>query len=660
MSDKEAKRESTENQENIEKAKDVQQNMPAPGSDTEEMEKQATDAQTKASATSDHNSEPEQDSDKINDELDETLAEENEDEDLQKRHDIEMKDYHAMTMNELVMELDELLKSEKIQTIRDHVQEIKLEFDSKFDEEMEQKKEDFLEEGGNIIDFHYSSPTKKRFNEVYFKYKEQRNKHYEELKKNLNQNLKERLAIIEELKGMIGDSADMNNSFATFKQLQERWKKAGPVPREDYKDIWRTYHHHVEVFYDFLHLDREFRDLDFKHNLDQKLKMIARAEELTQETNINRAFRELQMLHKMWKEEVGPVAKEYREDIWERFSAATKKIHENRQAYFEELDKAREKNLEKKNEIIDSIKNIAQEEITSHKQAQANIKKIESLRNEFFKAGKVPKKNAEESWKRFKENVRSFNRKKNAFYKNLKKEQYENLSKKLELVQIAEENKDNLEFKITTPIMKRIQSEWKKIGHVPRKDSDKIWKRFKKACNHYFNRLHEKQNEENKDEMQAFEKKKELLEKVKNLTLPQDHQEALKLIKEQINIWKDLGHVPFKMKYIEGKFNKALDQLFKQLDISKRESELLKYENKLQSLDQADGADKFRKEEFFIRKRIEETDQEIIQLENNMQFFSNADESNPLVKEVLKNIERKKQELGTWEAKLKKLTNIDN
>ncbi|WP_121666453.1 DUF349 domain-containing protein [Mesonia aquimarina] len=591
-------------------------------------------------------------------ELDDSIAEDSEDEENVKRHEIEMKDYHAMEMSELVKELSRLVKNEKIQAIRDHVQEIKTEFDAKFEEEMEQKKEDFLEEGGNIIDFHYSTPQKKEFNSNYFEYKEKRNNYYQKLKQNLNENLKQRLGIIEELKGMIGVGADMNSNFQQFKELQDRWKKAGPVPRDQYNDLWRTYHHHVEHFYDFLHLDREFRDMDFKHNLEQKLKMIARAEELAQEKDINRAFRELQMLHKMWKEDVGPVAKDYREDIWERFSEATRKIHENRQAHFAELDKDKEKNLEVKQEIIQHIKEIADKEIASHNKAQQAIKEIEKLRESFFKAGKVPRNVNEKTWSSFKENVRKFNRKKNAFYKDLKKEQYDNLEEKLKLIEIAENHQDSDDFKEVTPIMKKIQNDWKKIGHVPRKDSDKVWKRFKKACNHYFDKMHESRKEENKEEHEAFEHKKQLLDDTKAIELSGNHEEDLNTIKAQIAKWKDLGRVPYNKRYIEGKFNKALDQLFGQLDVDKKQAEMMKYENRIQALDQADDNRKIEKEAFFLRKKIDETKAEINQLENNMQFFSNADESNPLVKEVLNNIEKHKQQLETWKAKLKKVRSL--
>src|SRR5690606_26541830 len=245
-----------------------------------------------------------------------------------------------------------------------------------------------------------------------------------------------RLEIIEELKGLLDVEENINTTYRHFKELQERWKTAGPIPRDKYNTVWNTYHHHVENFYDFLHLNREFRDLDFKHNLEQKLKVIDRAEELTQEEDTGRAFRELQMLHKMWKEELGPVAKEYREDIWERFSEATKKIHDLRQTYYDQLDKEFEKNLETKEEIIANIKAIADTNYTSHNQWQQKIKELESLRDQFFKAGKVPKEKNEETWSAFKQSVRQFNRNKNSYYKSLKKEQYENLEKKKELIKL--------------------------------------------------------------------------------------------------------------------------------------------------------------------------------------------------------------------------------
>ena len=591
-------------------------------------------------------------------ELDEAVAEDSEDETTHERHGIEKKDYHAMSKEALVAELEKLLKNEKVQAIKEHVEEIKIEFNAKFDEEVEEKKEEFLAEGGNIIDFHYSTPLKKQFNSLYFDYKEKRNKYYQQLKQDLNKNLEKRLEIIEELKGLLDVEENINTTYKHFKDLQDRWKTAGPIPRDKYNTVWNTYHHHVENFYDFLHLNREFRDLDFKHNLEQKLKIISRAEELTQEPDTNRAFRELQMLHKMWKEDLGPVEKEYREDIWQKFSEATKQIHDKRQQYFEQLEKEFEKNLEKKQEIIAKIREIADGSYTSHKQWQQKITEVEALREAFFNAGKVPKQVNDETWKKFKEAVRSFNRSKNAFYKNQKKEQYDNLEKKQELVKLAEEHKNSEDFKATTPIMKKIQADWKNIGHVPRKDSDKIWKKFKAACNHYFDRLHASRNEENKEENEAFDQKRELLDKLKNQELSGDRKKDLPVIKSYIEEWKKLGRVPQNKRYIEGKFNRALDHAFDKLDMDKKQTEMLKYENKVQALEDSDDSRKLNNEHYFLTKKIEETKAEIRQLENNLQFFSNVDDKNPLVQEVHKNIQNHKEQLKIWKEKLEKVKSL--
>ncbi|MCH8533506.1 MAG: DUF349 domain-containing protein [Flavobacteriaceae bacterium] len=596
--------------------------------------------------------------DDVQKELDDANAEDSEDQDVGRRHEIAKKDYESMSLDELVIELENLLKNEKVQAIREHVSEIKANFDKQFNEIVEEKKETFIAEGGNIIDFHYSSPIKKKFNSIYFEYREKRDAHYSQLKKNLNQNLQARLSIIEELKNMIGSGESMGTTFKQFKELQERWKNAGPVPKNEYNNVWKNYHHHVERFYDFLHLDREFRDLDFKYNLDQKLKIIERAEELAEETDINRAFRELQLLHKMWKEELGPVAKEFRDDIWDKFSEATKKIHQKRQAYFDELDQEREKNYEVKKEVIEEIKKLADKDIKSHNEAQQRIKHIEKLREIFFSAGKAPRRVNDQVWDEFKTGVRDFNRKKNAFYKELKKEQFENLKKKEELLKIAEDNKDSVDYDTVTPVMKRIQLEWKKIGHVPRKDSDKIWKRFKKACNTYFDRLHKEKNKSNDEEFNNFITKKDFIGTIKKTELPSNQEEALKTIKSYIEKWGEMGNVPNSKRYIEGKFNKVLDQLFNRIDIDKKDAELIKYDNRLHNLEETSDHFKINKEASFLRKKIDETKDNINQFENNLQFFSTQDESNPLVKEVIDNINKLKDELEMWKEKLSKLRDL--
>ncbi|WP_422080803.1 DUF349 domain-containing protein [Ulvibacterium sp.] len=638
---------------------DVSEKLDDSGTDnsTETISKE--DTNTEAAASEPAESEKSGDEDVL-EEIDESNAEDAEDKDNHHRHHIPILDYHSMSMENLVGELQRLVRNEKVQAIKKHVDGIKYEFDLKFQEFLEHKKEDFIANGGNEIDFRYNSVTKRQFNEVYTDYREKRNLYYKNLEKNLKDNLAERLSIIEELKGLMNVEEDMNTTYKTFKVIQEKWRNAGAVPRNHYNDVWRTYHHHLEIFYDFLHLNRELRDLDFKHNLEEKQKIAERAEALAEEKDLGKAFQELQTLHKIWKEDIGPVGKEHREEIWERFSNATKVLHQRRQEHYKELDKQYEKNLEKKNEIIASILAIGSNVANNHKGLQLQIRQIEGLREDFFKAGKVPQQVNEETWASFKEAVRQFNRNKNAYYKNLKKDQHENLEKKRKLLELALSLKDSEDWDTTTQEMKRIQSEWKRIGHVPRKYSDKIWKDFKNACNHYFDRLHTLKNKAYKEEVENLSKKEDCLERLRSFELTGNHEENLSTLKSFISEWKSYGRVPFNKKNINHRFNKILDAILRKMDISRQEAELLKYGNKIQQLARRDDGLAISNERSFIRKKIDDSKNEIRQLENNLLFFSNASGDSPVVQEVIKKVEHQKEALATWKAKLKKLNIMEN
>lgn len=598
--------------------------------------------------------------------LEDTLEEEDEEEvqsSDQEDHeddDQEEVDYSSLNEKQLIATLKKLIQEKPIPQIKIAVEEIKTEFNAKFAEELNAKKEEFIAEGGNIIDFKFTTPLKKEFNSLYFDYKEKRNNYYKNLKRDLQENLSKRNELIEQLKSLLTVEDNINNNYKKFKEIQEQWHLAGPIPRDNYNLVWNNYRHHVENFYNFLHLNREFRELDYKHNLDQKLKIIARAQELTQEEDINKAFRELQMLHKMWKEDIGPVAEEFNEDIWEKFSAATQIIHDKRQKHYEALEEEFEKNFEEKQKIIASINEEVNQKNNSHNQWQTAIKRVQKLRDQYFEIGKVPRIKNKEIWEAFKTTTRAFNQEKNNFYKAQKKEQYENLEKKKELIKIAQANKDSDDFEVVTPLMKKIQTDWKKIGHVPRKVSDTLWKEFKDACNFYFDRLHAEKNEAFKDELKNLEAKETLLAKIKKIEVGKNPEEDLEKVKDFITQWKNIGKVPYKKKNIDQDFNKHLDTFFKQLDVSKKEAELIKFENKLNAIADQEDERKLQNEAFFISKKITETENEIRQLENNLGFFQNADANNPLVKEVQKNINKQKQELDTWKEKLKALRNFKN
>ncbi|HWR94263.1 MAG TPA: DUF349 domain-containing protein [Flavobacterium sp.] len=590
----------------------------------------------------------------------EANAEESEDETI--RHEIPLVDYSALSLEELLTELENLVTTEKVMSVKDHVEELKKVFLDKHNHFIEKKRAEFdLEHPESNEDFKFQSPYKTKFDQLFNQYRDRKNSHFKSLQSNLKINLENRLAIVEELRNLINPEESIKDILNHFNDLRERWKNSGPIPKDKYNHVWNNYHFHVENFYDYLHLDREARDVDFKHNLEQKNKIIARVEELVLETDLNKAFRELQDLHKIWKEDIGPVSKEHREEIWAKFSELTKQIHDKREQLFEQIKAQEENNLAIKNEIITKIETLATEKVNSHKAWLAQIEKVEALRNEFFNAGRVPSDNNEQTWDAFKKSVHDFNILKNSFYKEIKKEQNDNLNKKQALVDKANELKDSTDYQSTTPLMKQIQLEWKSIGHVPKKYSDKLWTDFRAACNSYFDQLKAHKNEENSEEVESFEKKKDFLETLKDFQMTGDHKTDLDAIKALIENWKSFGKVPFNRRHIEGKFNKILDALFEKLTLSKKDSDMLRFTNKIDQLNENNDTRQLENEKIFLMRKIDELQHEIFQLENNIQFFTNtknAKKENSIVLEVRKNIERHREELNILKDKLHQLRSL--
>lgn len=620
---------------------------------TKPIEEESTEvAEAKASET-----------ETIIDAIAENNAEESEDETLKERHDIPMLDYDALSLESLVDELKKLVTNEKVMSVKDHVEEIKKSFLAKYNHLLEEKKEEFLAENPDTTEeFAYHSPLKSQFDQYYSLFRDNKNAHFKSLQTNLKTNLENRLAIVEELKELINPQENIKDTLKHFNDLRERWKNAGSIPKDKYNHVWNNYHFHVENFYDYLHLDREARDLDFKHNLEQKQKIVARVEELINEADVNKAFRELQDLHKIWKEDIGPVSREFRDEIWNKFSDLTKQMHDKREVLFEKMRGTELENLEKKKEIIAKIEVLATEKVNAHSQWLQQIEKVEALRTAFFSAGKVPAELNEETWATFKTAVRNFNSFKNSFYKDIKKDQNNNLNRKTALVAKAKELQESTDFATTTPIMKQIQEEWKQIGHVPRKYSDKIWIEFKDACNHYFDKLKEQKNEENSEEIEAFDKKKAYLETLREFQLTGVHKTDLDAIKLHIETWKGFGKVPFTRRHIEGKFNKVLDALFEKLSLSKKDSEMMRFSNRMDQLSESNDTRKLEGEKIFLMRKIDEIKNEIFQLENNIQFFTNtrnAKKENSIVLEVRKNIEKHKEEMEILKDKLRQVRSLN-
>lgn len=594
--------------------------------------------------------------------INEGNAEENENDTSLQSDNIELKDYDAMDMDQLVLELNELIKHQDINKVKDAIEQVRKSFLNQYNDLIDEKKTIFIEQNpdASLADFSYELPAKIKFDDAYAIFKNKRHKHYQAIAESLKNNLKERRQIIEELKSLIDESIDYQASLKPFNQLKERWKNSGPIPRDQYNIVWNDYHFHLERFYDQLHLDREARDKEFQLNLEYKQRLIDRAKELLEYADIHKAFKELQVLHRVWKEEVGPVSREHREAIWEEFSNVTKQLHEKREAFYEELQKQEEQNYLVKKEIIQSLKGKSNQNPKNHSEWQQLIKEVESLREQFMKIGRVPADKQDEIWTDLKEELRAFNQAKNVYYKDIKKDQQENLKIRLQMIEKVNELKDSTDFETVTPILKKLQEDWKKVGHVPKKHADDLWKQFKDSCNYYFDRFHEYRKEHVSEEMENFNKKKAYLEELRSFTLEGDHHKDLEAIKKHIENWKAIGPVPQFRRHIEGKFNKILDALFDKLSMSKRESELVRYNNRLSSVIEQQDNRKIQMELNFVQKKIEEVQSDILQLQNNSMFISNAKSDNPFIKEINKNIERHKEELELWKEKQEIIKNLLN
>jgi len=557
----------------------------------------------------------------------------------------EEENYDDLNLEQLLKALDKKVSSGKIHHHKRDVEALSKQIEPKLSQIFENKKEDFINAGGELKDFDAKIPEKTIYNELIRRYKSERARYYQELEKSFQNNLVIRKKLIEELKGLIGIDQPISETYKQFKNLQSRWRESGHVPRAEANNIWKTYHHHVGIFYDFLHLNREFRELDFKYNYEEKLKIIEQAEALSKMDNIQKAFRDLQELHKRWKDELGPIAKEHGETLWERFSEATKVIHEKRQFFQKNQTEVYRANYEKKKTIISQMQQLTEVEIKTHNEMQKMIRDMESLRTSFFECGHVSRSDNAEIWAMFKDVMRLFSKKRNTFYKSLKKEYSENFKQRMELVKQVEAFLQTEDFAATTPKVIALQRKWKEMGAVSRKQNDKAWKLFRKACNDYFALLDERKNKLSEVEQQAFEEKDELLKKLQSKE-GLDRTSIDHLIEE----WTKIGSVGRKTNQINSEFVAAIENSLKQLGEDKESIASFKYELKIKLM--GDRTELIQKERSQIKQRLDKAKQEHIQLETNLEFFAKSSSENPVVNNVIKDLEKQKKIIDGLQQKL--------
>ncbi|MGB2164376.1 MAG: DUF349 domain-containing protein [Flavobacteriaceae bacterium] len=380
----------------------------------------------------------------------------------------ETKDFSQLSLTELVEDLQKRIKAEQWYTDDRNIKEIINTFETKFKSEIQEKKEAFIKEGGNEIDFYFKPQYKNTFDQTFREYKKNRRTFFQEREQSQKLNLDRKLEIIESLKELINIDENINTTYKKFKNLQDSWHKTGPVPRAQSNNVWQTYKHHTEIFYDFLHLNRELRDLDFKHNYEEKIKIIEQAETLSKIPDVLKASRDLNTLHRLWKNDLGPVAKEHREELWARFQAASQIIHARRQEFDKEYDNILEENLNKKNSILNRMEEIKNNPPKNHNDWRKTIDEFNNMRTEFQSIGQVTKKFSKTTWTRFREISREINREKNQFYKSQKAEQKKNIDLKKALITEVKEILENDDWKSYSNRMKNIQKDWRAIGFIPR------------------------------------------------------------------------------------------------------------------------------------------------------------------------------------------------
>jgi hypothetical protein len=590
----------------------------------------------------------------------ESLEEETEEEE-QIEEEIPFKNYDDLPVAVLIGEAKELLAKHPARKLREHFNQIRDAVKRKFEEEESVKREAYLEAGGEPTDFHFDNPARRDFNQIYNDYRKQLDNFYKEQEKAQQENLKERLQIIDELKALYQEQNSENtNIFTAFRKLKTRWHNAGPVPKAQAGNVFRTYFHHLDNFYEYLDFNKELREMDYAHNLQVRESIIKRAEELVNEENVQKALNELQYLHRLWKEEAVPVAEDMRELTWQKFKDLTHKIHDRKAELGEKIKAEQEENLKKKQAVLDEIAVLSQNpEKKSHGEWQSGIKKLNALRETFLAIGRVPKEYNQKMWDAFKAATRDFNHSKNEFYKSLKSEQQTNLEKKQELLRIAKEHANSTDWNSSVQVIKRIQADWKKIGHVPRKYSDSIWKEFKDACNLFFDNYKERGNQVNQAFEENFTKKEALLEEVKNFQTEGNPQNDLAAVNNFNVRWNSIGKVPANKMSINQDFSKAINEIVKSLGLSDNEIQDFKMAALVEQIkSDQDGRlldDEIRKS----RKMIDELEKEINQLETNVGFFANANADSPLLKDVYKQIEEKRNRLTDTEIRLRKLLQID-
>ena len=573
----------------------------------------------------------------------------------------ERTDYAALNEVELISALRVLLEGDD-DRIKDDVEAIKVHFFRLYRANIEAQKAAFVEAGGDIAEFKAEpDPNELDLRELLKQYQDERNDRNKKIDELKDENLQKKYDIIEEIKALINNKESINRTFHEFRELQNRWREIGLVPQAKLKDLWETYHHHVENFYDFIKINKELRDLDLKKNLEIKMEICEKSEELLVEPSIIKAFNILQKYHEQWRE-VGPVPRDKKDELWERFKSATSIINKKHQDYFEGRKSDQKKNLDAKIALCEKVEEISNSEIESHRDWDERSRDLIELQKIWRTIGFAPKKDNNKIYERFRIASDKFFDRKREFYNQNKEDQTNNLQLKTDLCVQAEALKDSTDWKKTADEFINIQKAWKEIGPVPRKYSDVIWKRFRAACDHFFENKSKHFSSIDGEQADNLKRKKALLEEVKSFVLSGDDSADLDKLKEFQRTFTEIGHVPFRDKdAIQNEFRDVINHHFDSLRIDEKRRNLMKFKNKVAgntSSGKGQNKNRFEREKYMTRLKQMETD--LALLDNNIGFFANTKNAEALIGDVNLKIANTKEKIEFLKEKIRIMDSMED
>ncbi len=571
-------------------------------------------------------------------------------------------DYTKYTQIELVNALRDLLDNAEDVDIKGEIEVIKSVFYKHRNENIEQARAAFVETGGIEDEFvPEEDPYENDIREQLKKYGQFRKDHNRQLDSEKEDNLKRKFEIIEKIKGLINNEESINRTFGEFRDLQREWREIGLVPQAKMKNLWDTYHFHVENFYDYIKINRELRDLDLKKNLEIKIKICESAEELLVEPSILKAFNTLQKYHEQWRE-IGPVPRDNKDDVWERFKQITSIINKKHQEFFESKKNDQRKNYDAKIALCEKVEEICNSEIASYKDWDNKSKELVELQKIWRTIGFAPKKDNNKIYDRFRTACDTFFNKKREFYSKNKEEQQNNLQQKIDLCLQAEALRENKDWKKATQDFINIQKKWKEVGPIPRKHSDIIWKRFRAACDFFFDKKSEHFSDVDTEQIDNLKLKEDLIAELENFKSTGDVNENLKILKDIQRRWTEIGHVPFKKKdAVQVKFREEIGKLFDQLSINEDKRNMLKFKTKMSSFSESSrGQSKMRMEREKYMIKLKQLENDLVLLDNNIGFFAKSKNADALIEDVKRKIEATRQSILSLKEKIRVIDEMED